>query len=88
MDCPTIPTSSISNEVGWQDTITVTVKYNFPLLPGAGRLLAKYVAPPGGGKDTVAETIQHNGGVYTYPLEAQATIGNEGEKSMVPYSYQ
>ena len=85
---PDDPNEFYSNEVGWQDTITVTVKYNFPLLPGAGRLLAKYVAPPGGGKDTVAETIQQNGGVYTYPLEAQATIGNEGEKSMVPYSYQ
>ena len=25
------------NEVGWQDMITVTVNYQFPLLPGAGR---------------------------------------------------
>jgi hypothetical protein len=85
---PDNPNEFYPNEVGWQDTITVTVKYNFPLLPGAGRLLAKYVAPPGGGKDTVSEAIQHNGGVYTYPLEAQATIGNEGEKSMVTYVYQ
>jgi hypothetical protein len=76
------------NEVGWQDTITVKVKYQFPLLPGPGRLLAKYVAPPGGGKDTVAESIQKHGGVYTYPLEAEATIGNEGEKSVVTYVYQ
>ncbi len=75
------------NEVGWQDTITVKVKYQFPLLPGPGRLLAKYVAPRGG-RDKVAETIEKHGGVYTYPLEAEATIGNEGEKSAVTYVYQ
>ncbi len=76
------------NEVGWQDTITVKVKYQFPLLPGPGRLLAKYVAQPNGGKDTVAETIQNHGSVYTWPMEAEATIGNEGEKSVVTYVYQ
>ena len=36
----------------------------------------------GGGK------IQNQGGVYTYPLQAKATIGNEGEKSVVTYVYQ
>jgi len=75
------------NEVGWQDTITVTVTYQFPLLPGPGRLLARYVAGPSG-KDTVAEAIQNQGSVYTYPLQALATIGNEGEKSVVTYVYQ
>jgi hypothetical protein len=76
-----------SNEVGWQDTITVTVNYQFPLLPGPGRMLARYVVGPSG-KDTVAATIQNQGGVYTYPLQASATIGNEGEKSVVTYVYQ
>jgi len=74
------------NEVGWQDTITVTVKYQFPLLPGPGRMLARYVVGPGG-SDKVAATIQKPGGVYTYPLQASATIGNEGEKSVVTYVY-
>jgi hypothetical protein len=74
------------NEIGWQDTITVKVIYNFPLLPGPGRLLAKF-APRPGGRDLTAESIQKNGGVYTYPLEAESTIGNEGEKSSVPYLY-
>ena len=36
---PDDPNEFYSNEVGWQDPITVTVKYQFPLLPGAGRLL-------------------------------------------------
>ncbi len=75
------------NEVGWQDTITVTVNYQFPLLPGPGRMLARYVLGASG-KDTVAATIQNQSGVYTYPLQAAATIGNEGEKSVVTYVYQ
>jgi hypothetical protein len=85
---PDDPNEFYVNEVGWQDTITVKVKYQFPLLPGPGRLLAKYVAPYGGGKDTVAEAIQNQNGLYTYPLQAEATIGNEGEKSAVTYVYQ
>jgi hypothetical protein len=76
-----------SNEVGWQDPITVTVTYQFPLLPGPGRLLARYVVGPSG-KDKVAAAIQEKNGVYTYPLQAQATFGNEGEKSVVTYVYQ
>jgi hypothetical protein len=76
-----------ANEVGWQDTITVKVKYQFPLLPGPGRLLSKFVAQPSG-RDKVAEAIEKHGSVYTYPLEAEATIGNEGEKSAVTYVYQ
>ncbi|MGO9112188.1 MAG: TadE/TadG family type IV pilus assembly protein [Thermoguttaceae bacterium] len=75
------------NEVGWQDTITVTVNYQFPLLPGPGRMLARYVVGPSG-TDKVAATIQKQSGVYTYPLRASATIGNEGEKSVVTYVYQ
>ena len=74
------------NEVGWQDTITVTVNYQFPLLPGPGRMLAKYVVGTSG-RDKVAESIEKHGSVYTYPLQASATIGNEGEKSVVTYVY-
>jgi hypothetical protein len=74
------------NEVGWQDTITVKVTYNFPLLPGPGRILAMF-APRPGGRDITSESIKKNGGVYTYPLEAESTIGNEGEKSSIPYLY-
>ena len=83
---PPDPGEFYFNEVGWQDTITVTVNYQFPLLPGAGRILAKYVVGPSG-KDTVATSIKNYDGVYTYPLQASATIGNEGEKSVVTYVY-
>ncbi len=74
------------NEVGWQDTITVTVNYQFPLLPGPGRLLARYVVGTSG-RDKVAESIEKHGNIYTYPLQASATIGNEGEKSVVTHVY-
>ena len=41
-----------------------------------------------GGQDKVAESIQKHGSVYSYPLEAEATIGNEGERPAVTYVYQ
>jgi hypothetical protein len=79
------------NELGWQDSITVTVKHQLALLPGPGRLLARTVRRPTqgvpGSRDTLAETIGRLGRVYVYPLEASATMGNEGEKSVIPYEY-
>lgn len=78
----------MSNELGWQDPITVKVKHQLALLPGPGRLLARWVRRPDGSRDTVAETIGRVGKVYVYPLEASATMGNEGEKSVIPYQYR
>lgn len=75
------------NELGWQDPITVTVKHQMALLPGPGRLLAKMVRRPDGSPDDVAETIGRTGNVYVYPLEASATLGNEGQKSVIPYEH-
>jgi hypothetical protein len=75
------------NELGWQDSITVTVKHDLALLPGPGRLLARPTRAP----DTAVD------GVYVYPLYASrpypyarspsATMGNEGEESVIPYVY-
>jgi hypothetical protein len=75
------------HQLGWQDLITVTVTYQFPLLPGPGRLLARFVNYASG-TDNVASKIQQHSGSYTYPLAASAAIGNEGEQSVVPYVYQ
>jgi len=75
------------NELGWQDPITVKVKHQLALLPGPGRLLARAVRRPDGSRDRLAETIGRLGKVYVYPLEASATMGNEGEKSVIPYEY-
>lgn len=74
-------------ELGWQDTITVKVHHNLALLPGPGRMLARPVPRPDGSPDTVASTIGHNGRVYVYPLTASATLGNEGEESVIRYEY-
>ena len=74
-------------ELGWQDPITVTVKHDLALLPGPGRLLAREVSHPDGSPDEVSQKIQQSGGVYVYPLEASATLGNEGEQSVIPYGY-
>lgn len=73
------------NELGWQDQITVTVKHKLALLPGPGRMLARAVFGPDGTRDTISQQVGHNDRVYVYPLEASVTLGNEGEKSVIPY---
>ena len=75
------------NELGWQDQVTVKVTHQYALLPGPGRLLAKMIRNPDGtsSNDTVAQSIQKIGNVYVYPITAEATLGNEGEKSVLPY---
>ena len=36
----------------------------------------------------MATSITNHGTYYSYPLTASTTIGNEGEKSAIPYVYQ
>jgi hypothetical protein len=84
---PDDPGEFYCNEVGWQDPITVTVKYNLALLPGPGRLLATYVVGPGGAPDQVSQAITNHGNFYSYPLTASITMGNQGEKPVIPYVY-
>ncbi len=76
------------NEVGWQDPITVTVKHDLALLPGPGRLLARFVVGSDGKPDKLAEKIRREGNVYLFRLTASATLGNEGETSVIPYAYR
>ena len=72
------PNEFYENEVGWQDPITVTVTHRFALMPGPGRLLSK---PTPGTKSS----IQLKEKVYTYPIQASATLTNEGEKPVLSY---
>src|SRR6185437_8232289 len=72
-------------EVGWQDPVTVKVTHQFALLPGPGRFLSRPLASPSGQDDTLARKIRQRGGLYVYPLSATVTLGNEGEKSVLPY---
>ncbi len=76
------------NEIGWQDEITVTVRHDLALLPGPGRMLARYIVGSEGQPDRVSETIRRKGNEYTWPLYATATISNEGEQPLIPYVYQ
>lgn len=82
-------------ELGWQDPITVTVTHYFALLPGPGRLLANQVGFVRTARDSVQERIEQDtdeaqppSNVYVYKLTASCTLGNEGEKSVMPYEYQ
>jgi hypothetical protein len=74
------------NEIGWQDPVTVTVYYDLALLPGPGRLLAPLVSNTGG-INKISRRSFPSGDVYVCTLTASATLGNEGEKSVVPYEY-
>lgn len=80
------------HEVGWQDPLTVRVEHDFALLPGPGRLLAKYIVRADGQTDAVAERIRTNSGysqpVYTTRIFAEATLSNEGIQSVRPYVHQ
>lgn len=77
------PLGFAPNELGWRDPITVTVYHQFALLPGPGRFLSR--PNPKVPTDTVDQRITLQNGVYKYPLWASATLGNEGEKSVIPY---
>lgn len=85
---PPYPDEFSFNECGWQDAVTVKVTHEMALLPGPGRLLARKVRRPDGSTDQVADRIQRKDNVYVYPLSASATLGLEGEKSVIPYVYQ
>ncbi len=66
------------SELGWQDPITVTVYYNLQLLPGPARFLSGLAPRP---PDWPFAPLRPD----AYPIRATATLGNEGEKSVVPY---
>ncbi|MGQ9503593.1 MAG: TadE/TadG family type IV pilus assembly protein [Thermogutta sp.] len=75
------------NELGFQDTVTVTVTHHMALLPGPGRFLARPVRRQDGLPDRVAERIERYNGIARYPLTASISLGIEGEKSVLPYTY-
>ena len=78
------------NELGWQDQIEVTVRHDLSLLPGPAHFLRRNQPAAGSATDEVYETIGESKqleGVYVWPLWATATLGSEGEKSVIPYEY-
>jgi hypothetical protein len=78
-----------SNEIGWQDELQVKVTHALALLPGPGRLLFSKASSSSGATDQVSSQIQQQqNNLYTYSLTASASLGNEGEKSVLSYVYQ
>jgi|SRR5579863_4523387 len=92
-----------SNEIGWQDPITVQVWFRFPLLTGPGRFLSPghfleaQLAPPDGTPDKVSSRINiwdkdnhpnYAESVYWTQVTATATITAEGLISIIPYVHQ
>ena len=81
------PEEFAPNEIGWQDQIVVTVTHHFALLPGPGRLLARpsSSASGGAGAGGLSERSGRSDSVYTFRASATVRLGNEGEKSVLPY---
>jgi hypothetical protein len=79
------------NEVGWQDLVTVKVTHNFALLPGPGRMLARYGLFGETARSDAESRREGKVSVYkdTYGvlLTASAALNVEGEKSVIPYVY-
>lgn len=78
------------HEVGWEDPVRVLVTHELALLPGPGRVLAKYLVRSDEQPDRVAERIDSRPTttrerLYTTSLVASATLTNEGFKSVMPY---
>ncbi|MBN1590261.1 MAG: hypothetical protein JW888_12170 [Pirellulales bacterium] len=77
----------LENEIDWQDDLTVTVHYEMALLPGPGQLWAAFLRQWDDEEDTLSRQIEQELGIHTYRLTATVTLGNEGEKSVIPYVY-
>jgi len=64
------------NEIGWQDLITVKVSHRLCLLPGPFAFMAGLLKQ---------SKVSQIGSANSYLLEAEATLGNEGLKSVEPF---
>ena len=76
------------NELGWQDSIRVTVTHDLCLLPGPGALLHRPATKSSAHADSVSKSLQQRGKTFVRSLTASVTLGNEGEKSVLPYRQQ
>ena len=75
LNCPAH--SHRSNEIGWRDPITITVRHNLALLPGPGRFLAKHLVRPGGPPDMVSHRISQWAGPRRQ-INANTAAGSAG----------
>jgi len=90
---PPYPEEFAFNEIGWQDQLLVTVRHDFALLPGPGRVMARPTAgyasrssgSAAGFSNTSYNRVHAHGRVFVYPLSATVRLNNEGEKPVLPY---
>ena len=85
----------VPNEIGWQDPMQIAVAFDFALLPGPGRFLAKYIVAPDQQSDRVSSRVRVRGErsdqvpwtspAYTTRIVASATLTNEGFKPLLSY---
>jgi hypothetical protein len=74
--------------VGWQDQVRATVTHDFALLPGPARVFARRVGSTSATtSDGLSQVLRRRNAVYTIPLTATCTLGNEGETSARNYVY-
>lgn len=80
-------------EAGWEDPVSVSVYYNFAMLPGPGRFLSTKLSN-GQTPDLVSRHLvemekvnrgRYQKGLYVVILEAHATLQIEGLKSVIPH---
>jgi hypothetical protein len=65
------------NEIGWQDQIYVTVRHNFALLPGPGRLLARRTDVPSGSPPVADDGTQASSNSQNVQYQIAAGQGGQ-----------
>lgn len=73
------------HEVGWDDPVTIRVSHQLAMIPGPGRLLAKYLVRADGEPDRISGRVANRAGLYSTAITASATMTNDGFKSVMPY---
>jgi hypothetical protein len=78
-----------ANEVGWQDPIRVMLTHYLVLLPGPGNMLFRYVSAgqAQGMGSNFGYVVAPRGRFPVFRITGEATLLNEGQKSVVPYVY-
>ncbi|MCC6123752.1 MAG: hypothetical protein IT426_02220 [Pirellulales bacterium] len=85
------PYEFASNELGRQDLVIVKVTHQFALLPGPGRMLARYGLLGQNARSDAEMRRASKASVYkdtySYAITASAALNVEGEKSVISYVY-
>jgi hypothetical protein len=85
------PYEFANNELGRQDLAIVKVTHHLALLPGPGRMLARYGLLGQNARNDAemrrASNVSVYKDTYSYAITASAALNVEGEKSVISYVY-